>query len=423
MIHYLIFPILLIFFQIIKSSGYYVPANGDDWTILKPPSCKNKLPGQYIDSLPFTFGIVVNPYILNEDGDYEKPIVSKIKPSLTTTTFVTSIITTSTATAPGSKPTKTKDIIVQIHDGQVQKMKHKHDYSSGGGGGDDDDDEDCFDDKNIDMAAKRDYQDMNTQEQANEDSGQVLAESDSHQQVVDQNRQINEEEEETQEQQMQEENNNTNEIEDNKVQEFETIEEIYDDIDNNESRPNNSKKYHKKRPHNNYENKHGHKDYHEDHHHNHRYKDHENGHEEDDHKWNKPKPMPEQEEQEQEQEQKPKHEKSEGYESEFVSPVYSVACYTNSTLKMTLTDGILRDSDDRIGCIVSGHQFQFDGPTPQHGAIYAAGWSVTKQGQLALGDSTKFYQCASGDFYNLYDEPIAFQCHPVTLDVVELIEC
>ena len=133
MIHYLIFPILLIFFQIIKSSGYYVPANGDDWTILKPPSCKNKLPGQYIDSLPFTFGIVVNPYILNEDGDYEKPIVSKIKPSLTTTTFVTSIITTSTATAPGSKPTKTKDIIVQIHDGQVQKMKHKHDYSSGGG--------------------------------------------------------------------------------------------------------------------------------------------------------------------------------------------------------------------------------------------------------------------------------------------------
>ena len=95
--------------------------------------------------------------------------------------------------------------------------------------------------KNIDMAAKRDYQDMNTQEQANEDSGQVLAESDSHQQVVDQNQQINEEEEETQEQQMQEENNNINEIEDNNAQEFETIEEIYDDIDNNESRPNNSK--------------------------------------------------------------------------------------------------------------------------------------------------------------------------------------
>ena len=397
-----------------------MPANGDDWTILKPPSCKNKLPGQYIDSLPFTFGIVVNPYILNEDGDYEKPIVSKIKPSLTTTTFVTSIITTSTATAPGSKPTKTKDIIVQIHDGQVQKMKHKHDYSSGGGDDDDDDDEDCFDEKNIDMAAKRDYQDMNTQEQANEDSGQVLAESDSHQQVVDQNRQINEEEEEeTQEQQMQEENNNTNEIEDNNAQEFETIEEIYDDIDNNESRPNNSKKYHKKRP----QNKHGHKDYHEDHHHNHRYKDHEKDHEEDNHKWNKPKPMPEQEEQEQEQEQKPKHEKSEGYESEFISPVYSVACYTNSTLKMTLTDGILRDSDDRIGCIVSGHQFQFDGPTPQHGAIYAAGWSVTKQGQLALGDSTKFYQCASGDFYNLYDENVAKQCSAVKLSVIEFVNC
>ncbi|EGW35217.1 uncharacterized protein SPAPADRAFT_146230 [Spathaspora passalidarum NRRL Y-27907] len=90
---------------------------------------------------------------------------------------------------------------------------------------------------------------------------------------------------------------------------------------------------------------------------------------------------------------------------------------------MTLKDGILRDSDNRIGSIVSGHQFQFDGPTPQHGAVYAAGWSITKDGQLALGDSTKFFQCASGNFYNLYDEPIGYQCHPVTLDVVELIEC
>ncbi|CAX45016.1 cell wall protein, putative [Candida dubliniensis CD36] len=417
MINYLIISILLIS-HIIKSSGYYVPANGDDWTILIPPSCKNKSPDQYFDSLPFAFGIVVNPYILNEDGDYEKPIVSKIKPSLTTTTFVTSIITTSTATAPNSKPTKTKDIIVQIHDGQVQKMKPKHDYSS-------EDEEDCFDKKNINIAAKRDYQDMNPQQQeTNDDSGQVVvAESDSQLPGLenDQNQLINEEaeaevESTPQEQQKPEENNS---------QEFETIEEIYyDDIDNdNESRPNNGKKYHKKKPHN-YENKHGHKDYHhEDHHHNHRYKDHEHDHEHDnehdnnkgDHKWNKPKQTPEKEESEQEQEEEE--------ETEFISPVYSVACYTNSTLKMTLNDGILRDSDDRIGCIVSGHQFQFDGPTPQHGAIYAAGWSVTKQGQLALGDSTKFYQCASGDFYNLYDEPIAFQCHPVTLDVVELIEC
>lgn len=90
---------------------------------------------------------------------------------------------------------------------------------------------------------------------------------------------------------------------------------------------------------------------------------------------------------------------------------------------MSLHDSILRDSDDRIGCIVSGHQFQFDGPTPQHGAVFAAGWSVTKDGQLALGNSTKFYQCASGHFYNLYDQSIGFQCHPVTLDVVELIDC
>lgn len=110
-------------------------------------------------------------------------------------------------------------------------------------------------------------------------------------------------------------------------------------------------------------------------------------------------------------------------DKEFVSPVYAVACATNTTLQMTLQDTILRDSNNRIGSIVSGHQFQFDGPVPQHGAIYAAGWYITEHAQLALGNSTEFYQCASGDFYNLYHEPIGLQCNPVVLDVVELIEC
>lgn len=107
----------------------------------------------------------------------------------------------------------------------------------------------------------------------------------------------------------------------------------------------------------------------------------------------------------------------------FVSPVYAVSCATEDTLQMTLEDGVLRDVNDRLGCIVGGHQFQFDGPVPQYGTLYAGGWSITDKGQLSLGNSTKFYQCASGDFYNLYDQPVGLQCNPVTLDVVELIEC
>ena len=109
--------------------------------------------------------------------------------------------------------------------------------------------------------------------------------------------------------------------------------------------------------------------------------------------------------------------------SKFITPTNLVACYTDSSLRMKLEDSILRDSKGRIGCIVSNHQFQFDGPVPQHGAIYAAGWSVTMDGKLALGDCTKFYQCATGEFYKLYNQQIGPQCQPVTLEIVELINC
>lgn len=107
----------------------------------------------------------------------------------------------------------------------------------------------------------------------------------------------------------------------------------------------------------------------------------------------------------------------------FSSPVFSVACLGENTLQMSLKGGILRDAQNRIGSIVSSHQFQFDGPLPQHGTLYANGWSVSNKGRLALGNSTTFHQCASGDFYNLYDKKIAYQCNPITLEVVELISC
>jgi hypothetical protein len=99
-----------------------------------------------------------------------------------------------------------------------------------------------------------------------------------------------------------------------------------------------------------------------------------------------------------------------------------VACKTNSSLEVTLSGGVLMDSVGRTGYIASNFQFQFDKP-PQAGAIYTAGWSVCANGSLALGGSNVFYQCLSGDFYNLYNEDWAAQCSPVTIETLQLITC
>ncbi|KAK1998903.1 hypothetical protein LX36DRAFT_656055 [Colletotrichum falcatum] len=84
---------------------------------------------------------------------------------------------------------------------------------------------------------------------------------------------------------------------------------------------------------------------------------------------------------------------------------------------MTLKDGILTDSKGRIGSIVSNFQFQFDGP-PQAGVIYTSGWSVCTNGSLALGGSTTFFRCLSGNFWNLYDRNWAEQCSPIHLSIL-----
>lgn len=238
----------------------YSPQSGEDWTQLKPDT---PALDESHDSVPFAFGIVVNPYVINHDGDYEKPPYSSI-PRTLTTTFVTSVETE----AP--KATKTNDVVYQIPDGQIQRT----------------------------TVVTDEY-----------------------------------DEEDTLDEELQEEIKAKREVEEDSCDE---------DDDENES---------------------------------------------------------------------------------FVSPVYAVSCKTNTTLEMSLEGGILKDSNNRIGCIVGSRQFQFDGPLPQHGAIYAAGWSITNKAQLALGNSTLFYQCSSGEFYNLYDQPIAYQCSPVSLDVVELIDC
>lgn len=81
---------------------------------------------------------------------------------------------------------------------------------------------------------------------------------------------------------------------------------------------------------------------------------------------------------------------------------------------MTLKDGTLKDAKDRTGYIASNYQFQFDGP-PQAGAIFTSGFSACNNGSLALGGSTVFYRCLSGDFYNLYDRHWAAQCEPIEI--------
>ncbi|KAK6201451.1 uncharacterized protein RJT21DRAFT_35303 [Scheffersomyces amazonensis] len=264
--------------NLINATDVWVPESGGDWTELKPDFVP--LEGS-LDTVSFPFGIVVSPYVLNQDGEYEEPTISSIIRSLTTT-----VVT------PAPKPTRSIDVINQIEDGQIQKtlstvLVTPSDWTQ-------EPEEECLDD--------------------GEEEGENPSDAAEGVDSID--------------------------------EEFSNIRKRYDQEDYDHSTTN-----------------------------------------------------------------------------EIESPVYAVACTSNTTLQMTLTNSILRDSSDRIGCIVSGHQFQFDGPVPQYGAIYAAGWSITDQGQLALGESTKFFQCASGEFYNLYDQPIGYHCQPVTLDVVELIEC
>ncbi|KAL8720051.1 MAG: hypothetical protein Q9225_003019 [Loekoesia sp. 1 TL-2023] len=104
------------------------------------------------------------------------------------------------------------------------------------------------------------------------------------------------------------------------------------------------------------------------------------------------------------------------------SGVTNVACATEGTLALTLADGVLKDAKGRTGYIASNFQFQFDAP-PQAGAIYTSGFTACGNGTLALGGSNVFYQCRSGDFYNLYDRSWAAQCSPITINLLHLQTC
>ncbi|OBT78403.1 hypothetical protein VF21_02173 [Pseudogymnoascus sp. 05NY08] len=92
-------------------------------------------------------------------------------------------------------------------------------------------------------------------------------------------------------------------------------------------------------------------------------------------------------------------------------------CGSSGSLVATLKDGILNDTQGRVGSIVSNHQFQFDPAPGQVNAITTSGFSVCNN-KLGLRGSTNFFQCRSGDFFNLYDQSIAPQCEPITIDII-----
>jgi hypothetical protein len=97
--------------------------------------------------------------------------------------------------------------------------------------------------------------------------------------------------------------------------------------------------------------------------------------------------------------------------------IYKRACGDPGSLVITLANGQLHDAKGRTGYIASNFQFQFDAP-PQAGAIFTGGFSACNNGSLALGGSNVFYECLSGDFYNLYDRQWASQCKPILIDVL-----
>jgi hypothetical protein len=91
---------------------------------------------------------------------------------------------------------------------------------------------------------------------------------------------------------------------------------------------------------------------------------------------------------------------------------------TEGALVITLKDGVLTDTKGRIADIVANYQFQFDPAPGQPDAVYTSGFSVGSNSSLALGSSAIFWQCLTGNFYNLYSQSIAPYCEPVLIDII-----
>ncbi|KAL7941191.1 hypothetical protein V8C42DRAFT_335593 [Trichoderma barbatum] len=93
------------------------------------------------------------------------------------------------------------------------------------------------------------------------------------------------------------------------------------------------------------------------------------------------------------------------------------SCDNPDALLLTLNGGTLRDAKGRTGYIASNFQFQFDEP-PQAGALVTSGFAACQDGSLALRGKTTWFQCLSGNFFNLYDRNWAPQCQAVEIRIL-----
>lgn len=90
----------------------------------------------------------------------------------------------------------------------------------------------------------------------------------------------------------------------------------------------------------------------------------------------------------------------------------------SGVLTLSLQDGVLKDQAGRTGYIASNYQFQFDAPV-QAGARETSGFGLCSNNSMSLGSTTIFYQCLSGDFYNLYSQSTGAQCIPIHIQAVQ----
>lgn len=95
------------------------------------------------------------------------------------------------------------------------------------------------------------------------------------------------------------------------------------------------------------------------------------------------------------------------------TPTQAMNCDAGGLL-LTLKDGILKDTQSRTGYISSNFQLQFDDP-PQSGALVSDGFTVCDAGHVALKGETTFFECPTGEFWNLYDRDWAEHCGAVKL--------
>ncbi|KAJ4319899.1 hypothetical protein N0V94_003671 [Neodidymelliopsis sp. IMI 364377] len=97
----------------------------------------------------------------------------------------------------------------------------------------------------------------------------------------------------------------------------------------------------------------------------------------------------------------------------------------SGALTLTLQDGVLKDQAGRTGYIAANDQFQFDAPV-QAGALQTKGFALCSNGSLALtagsrtAGATTFFQCLSGDFYNLYADSQGAQCSKIYIQAVNM---